>query len=567
MAIGLLGALVVFSATPVHAGESVPIEGDVDYLLNAHVHGSVVTRGQALLSAQAPEGGVPDLHAFAFTGYRVEATYLRNYGGVDLVVDGPDRVDLRYEDVPLDGPDVIQDREVYYDAGLSLIDFTQEWNVVAFYDPGRADVAVSLPEGDYAMANVPRGERLLRPDVPMSGDLSHALAGPAGTIQDRLKLTGDHVDALLQGDFYVLLYGSTFDLNWAMGSDRFVTGHHTEAYEDGHGTPTQRDVNAVVLLKVWNGRLSLLDAGGDVAVYAAQYDILGQLSFARTTGSLQRGDTLEQPRDEDVALDGQVLVAPRGAAYAGADGQPFGPVTLKGVTYASLANPPLLGADYTLALVGASALGAGAAVRWIPGVRRIFFAAVAGFSMVGKDDALDHRVRNQIFEYVRLNPGVTLSHVHRDLSLGWGTVEYHVGVLERLRLMVTKRVGAKRLLFCNGHSRLADPVAWSLLQNTTVRRLAHAFPSGAPFTQQQAAAALACSPQYAGRLLRKLEDYHLVAPLDDARRGRTYRTATLLVELEQRIAAAPEVPVVQTASLGPTPEPVVVSPLVMPTLN
>jgi predicted transcriptional regulator len=194
-----------------------------------------------------------------------------------------------------------------------------------------------------------------------------------------------------------------------------------------------------------------------------------------------------------------------------------------------------------------------AATRWIPGVRRWAFALLAGFSMVGKEDALEQRSRSSLYDYVRANPGTTLSDVQRDVGLGWGTAVYHVSVLERLGMLVTKRVGSKRLLFVQGASRLVDPRALGLMQNPSVRQLALTLlQPGRVVTQAEIAQALDCSPQYAGRLLRKMTSVSLVMPAGETGR-RAYQATPMMPEVARRAGLPPTPPAPEAVAAAIVP--------------
>lgn len=529
---GFWGAIALVALfVPGAVAGTVAVHGDLDYELDARLEGDLSAGPGSVLTSIAPTDTAPAPRRFHLEAATLDATYFRSY--TRMVSRGlPAPADLRTASIEQNEG---VERRSYHDVDLTLFETTALWDVVAFA-PDNLSAEFRLPRSAYDLANADPAATLLRRDVPQPRMFARDLEGPAAVVREGLRVESDDLAATVRGDFILLLYGGTFDLTATGAAERVVTGRYDEmAPRDDVPIPEPRSVNATAFLRIHDGLLTM-EAGDDVvALHARTFHLLGRVAFQRATGQVTvGGETSPVPS----ALEGDLLLSARGAAYADAQGARFGPLTVRGTTTIPLpadASATLLAAALAAGLVGTGA----AAVRWMPGPRRWFFAGLALFSMVKKDEALGMKSRGQLYEYVRSNPGTNLSDVQRVLGLGWGTTLYHVSVLERLDMLVTRRVGSRRMLFINGASRQVDPAAWNAMQNAGVRRLAtDLIVPGRGLSQAEIARIIDVSPQYAGRLLRRLEGLGLVAA-DAAAGRRTYVGTPLLSELAQRASLLP----------------------------
>ncbi|MCJ2557095.1 MAG: winged helix-turn-helix transcriptional regulator [Candidatus Thermoplasmatota archaeon] len=60
---------------------------------------------------------------------------------------------------------------------------------------------------------------------------------------------------------------------------------------------------------------------------------------------------------------------------------------------------------------------------------------------LSRSQVLDHFVRGQIYEYIKLNPGDHYSSIRRELSLSIGLLTYHLSVLEKQNFVKSQREG------------------------------------------------------------------------------------------------------------------------------
>jgi DNA-binding transcriptional ArsR family regulator len=537
---GAWSVVVAFLCLPSLAGADsamTPVRGDIDHRLDALLEGQVSTGATSVLASLAPENQVPVVRTFHLEAPRAEATIVRTsttvsivQNPVDLLAADAGAIEQNHEEV---------EQRVYHDLSVLPIQTSDLWNVVAFGQPG-SSFQVLLPEGAYRLGQAPDQPSVVRPEVPRTSAMSKALAPATQGAASALEVRSDGLHVTYRGDFVILLYGASFRFVTPDGSEDVDTGrYHAQYAVKGGYLPEQRRVNASAFVRVHDGVLELDAGDAPLALYARELQLHGRATFEDPTGTLDWQGRAETADAATRTLEGDLRILPRGPAYTRADGQRFGPLQIEGYALAAVAAGP--SAWPLVVAASAGAAGLAAAFRWLPGVRRLLWAAVAGFSLVEKNEALEHKARAQLYDFVRSNPGATLSGAQEHVGLGWGTVEYHVAVLERLGLLVTKRAGGKRLLFVTGQGRIVDPAAWSLLRNPSVRQLASTvLAPGRAATQVEVAQALDCSPQYAGRLIRKLVEAGLVAPHAESDR-RAFAPTDLFHDLARRsgLVAAP----------------------------
>lgn len=69
------------------------------------------------------------------------------------------------------------------------------------------------------------------------------------------------------------------------------------------------------------------------------------------------------------------------------------------------------------------------------------------YTRIQKEDVLDQFVRGQIYGFIKTNPGVHYNQILRQVGVKNGTLSYHLGVLEKTRLIQSRREGLKYRAF------------------------------------------------------------------------------------------------------------------------
>ncbi len=72
------------------------------------------------------------------------------------------------------------------------------------------------------------------------------------------------------------------------------------------------------------------------------------------------------------------------------------------------------------------------------------------YARIKKEKVLDHFMRGQIYEYIRLNPGTNYSELLDHFKLNNGTLTYHLSVLEREEFLKSVRDGVYRRYYLTG---------------------------------------------------------------------------------------------------------------------
>jgi predicted transcriptional regulator len=85
----------------------------------------------------------------------------------------------------------------------------------------------------------------------------------------------------------------------------------------------------------------------------------------------------------------------------------------------------------------------------------------AGYTKWAGDEPLAHATREALYEHVQTNPGTYLSAFEDEVRVDatFGTIRYHLKILEREGLVVSEKVNAKRRYYPVGTSPNALQVA------------------------------------------------------------------------------------------------------------
>ena len=98
--------------------------------------------------------------------------------------------------------------------------------------------------------------------------------------------------------------------------------------------------------------------------------------------------------------------------------------------------------------IGGSVGGALLILSLIEGVRMsLLYGFAFLFFRLRREHALEHFMRGRIFEVVRSTPGITFSEVRDRLGLSNGVAAYHLMVLEKMGLTLSRKDGRLRLYF------------------------------------------------------------------------------------------------------------------------
>jgi DNA-binding transcriptional ArsR family regulator len=144
-------------------------------------------------------------------------------------------------------------------------------------------------------------------------------------------------------------------------------------------------------------------------------------------------------------------------------------VSLPPLVSASLFQPSpasdVLGAQAPIAAVAAVGVAALVSV----GIPTLPFGAF--YSRIEREEAMLNRRRNDLYDFVRAEPGIHLSDLVRRSGLGWGAALYHLGVLEKNRVLVAHTEGGFKRYYANGEHGRQDMARFAALRHGSAKLL------------------------------------------------------------------------------------------------
>lgn len=197
---------------------------------------------------------------------------------------------------------------------------------------------------------------------------------------------------------------------------------------------------------------------------------------------------------------------------------PAGPRPASGLSWAYLALATALLGSVLVAL-GYSAISNESA--------RFAIVAVLSFPffILRREKSLQHFVRGQIYEYLRLHPGATFTDIRDDLSLKNGSAAHHLMVLERMGFLVSQREGRLKHFFRSDAVNMSVEGRVSPMQYAILSVLAQE-----ELTQSDLARRLGVSKQRVGYNVRALVKRGLLNPPDERGRLRATPAGTALLD-------------------------------------
>ncbi len=86
-------------------------------------------------------------------------------------------------------------------------------------------------------------------------------------------------------------------------------------------------------------------------------------------------------------------------------------------------------------------------------------------------DPLSLETRRRIFQFIRERPGTYPRELERELDMQTGVVQYHLGLLESLRLVNSEGDGFRKRYYVSGEVSSEDRRVLSVLKLNTPRRI------------------------------------------------------------------------------------------------
>lgn len=211
-------------------------------------------------------------------------------------------------------------------------------------------------------------------------------------------------------------------------------------------------------------------------------------------------------RNEDYAL--QAL--PRKEIYAGV-------------------QPPEVG---DAVVVSSGTLALFLALYFLPALKFVASKAwigVAGYAKLRKDELLDNRIRDQILQVVRNDPGINTTDLAKRVDAGWGTVVYHLSVLERHNLVSSLIDGRFHRFFPVGVIDFSTRGQVAVMKNERTKQIFELIDVEPGIVQEALARRVGISAPAAIFHLKRLEEVGMVGRVKKGRKVHYYTNEKMLL--------------------------------------
>lgn len=262
----------------------------------------------------------------------------------------------------------------------------------------------------------------------------------------------------------------------------------------------------------------------------------GSAVFTRALGSLLLDGKIHETSNETITIQGTPNLRPNSADAQGRRmsthvGNEVTHISVQGRTGTSAWAPYAAGAGGTLLLAGVVTYG------WPSmkfGATRLLLFPL--YARLRKEDILENPLRDDILEVVGGEPGISASELGRRLNCGWGTLVYHLTVLERMQLISSAREGRHKRFFVQGRINYSDKSAVGLLANPAARNILQAIQEHPGALQKEVAARLGLTAGTVAWHVERLAAAGLVLKEEDGRLVRYY-PSNRLAELTRQLGA------------------------------
>ena len=261
----------------------------------------------------------------------------------------------------------------------------------------------------------------------------------------------------------------------------------------------------------------------------------GRVSFRQATGTIsdRESRTIAEPSDLD--LSGSFKLFPVHDEDAGRRMSTRLDGSLYDVDVGAGSQPDWKA--FGMGAVGGGLLLGVALYGW-PGLRwkatQLFFFPL--YARLRKEEVLENPLRDDILQVVQDQPGISASELGRRLDCGWGTLVYHLTVLERMQLVSSAREGRHKRFFAQGRINYSDKGAVGLLANPAARTILDAVRSTPGVIQKDLSERLGLAAGTIAWHVERLEAEGLVVREEDGRSVR-YFPSDRLLKLTERLAA------------------------------
>ncbi|MHB8606163.1 MAG: winged helix-turn-helix transcriptional regulator, partial [Thermoplasmatota archaeon] len=144
-------------------------------------------------------------------------------------------------------------------------------------------------------------------------------------------------------------------------------------------------------------------------------------------------------------------------------GAPFGSTSSTESGLASPSSAPFDPASPGRIAGAAGVVAVGAGVIYFAGSpvarRRVWWLAAGLYTRLSRPQLLDHPERERLHAAIERQPGIHFHALQRELNWNTGALTYHLRVLERHKLVSSRRDGILRRFYVAGAAPKVDPLA------------------------------------------------------------------------------------------------------------
>lgn len=257
-------------------------------------------------------------------------------------------------------------------------------------------------------------------------------------------------------------------------------------------------------------------------------DVHNRAKFDTATGTVEYAGDQKGPKtftDSPVTLDG-----PLSLRLDKVEGGRLTYTISDGLQLGALADQPEKDEPIPPeALAAAGAAGAGGAGLLIalayfwPRLKYAWtLAFLPMYTRIERDAVLEHEKRDELYELIRVAPGIHAHEIGEKARIGWGTTVYHLKLLENHGLIVSKKTGRYKRFFVNTGEYTKKKDLYGALRNETAKSVADYVVNHPGTTQKELCAALGIQPSLASWHVEKLEGVELVKRVKDGRMVRYF---------------------------------------------
>lgn len=277
------------------------------------------------------------------------------------------------------------------------------------------------------------------------------------------------------------------------------------------------------------GELSVTSQGVPLHVYAEtpRIGLEGYVQFPWARGKVTTDEGTLRFDGEQVVLGGDLTLRPLNARLR--DAASLDLIGAGDLTYVQIGATTHTWSPARVALAagGGAALGLSvlAAAYYWPLLKYAATGLWAPlYARVPRDHILDHKGRDQVYERVRSEPGISTNKLAEGFPFGWSTLTYHLRVLERNGAIVSLRDGRHRRFFDRQSGKFSNGRKYivAALKNEATLAIARKILASPGITQKELSECFDLAPSSVYWHSRRLTNAGLLEKRRDAHHVRYF---------------------------------------------